>query len=229
MKRQIMLPLLCLLSLATCLVSPPVKAVPKVINLKKLLDSKIWRLDITYTAKDSFENREITAGLEMTATATYYLERLDRGEAWGHWQALNCQSFNHSYKSFRQNKHLVADRTEYHSKLGGTMIAPLADLQIGGATPGYMLIVNGGFPSEMRTQNGGALDHPLLLGTTIKDQPGLSGVATGPLPESGTTIPGSRVIPFEIPPFLTGVAGMTRMGVEFVLQPDDRLAPLTPP
>lgn len=106
------------------------------------------------------------------------------------------------------------------------MIAPMADFQIGGMTPGYMLICQGGFQAEV-VDNGRVLDCPLVLATSEKDQPGLTGVATGPLPEGGTTIHGSRVIQADIPPFLVGMAGRTRLGITFVLQPV-ALAPLSP-
>ena len=109
------------------------------------------------------------------------------------------------------------------------MVAPLADLVIGAGTPGYLLIVNGGFPGEMRDSTMGLVDHPLVIGSSIKDMPGLEGVVSGPLPESGLTISGSRVIPFDVPPFLKDCPRTTRMGIEYVLKPDDRLAPLVPP
>lgn len=204
--------------------SAQLAATPKVIDLRKFLQPKEWQLDITYHARDQFEDRDHVGGLDMTATATYFLKRLDRGDSWGHWQTLECKNYNLAYRAFWTGKH-GPDHLEYKTKEGGAMVAPLADLQIGGATPGFMLIVNGGFPAELHGSSGD-MDQPLVLGTSEKDQPGLSGVTTGPLPEQGRTIHGSRVIPFEIPPFLIGVAGPTRMGIQFVLKPVD-LEPLT--
>lgn len=193
-------------------------AAPKVIDLRKFLRHKEWQLDVTYHAKDHFEDRDHIGGLEMTATASYLLKRQDVSDSWGHWQTLECRSQNLVYQAFWQGK-TGPDHLEYKSK-AGTMIAPLADLQIGGSTPGYMLIVNGGFPAELH-DNSGTMDQPLVLGTSEKDQPGLSGVTSGFLPEEGYVIHGSRVIPFEIPPFLKGVAGTTRMGIQYVLKPVD--------
>lgn len=206
------------------LCAPGQTAPTKVINLKSFLEWDTWQLDITYSAKDTFSDRDHSASLEMTATATYILKRLDKQDAWGHWQTLECQSNNLVYKAFWKSHHDPA-RTDYASK-SGPMVAPLAEFQIGGQTPGYMLVVNGGFPAEMRDSLAGVLECPLVLGTTIKDQPGLSGVVTGPLPERGTTIQGSRVIPYEVAPFLTGQAGLTRMGIQYVVKPVP-LSPLT--
>lgn len=222
--RRTLLALLCLTALALNRTAR-LEATPKVIDLRRFLSLSEWQLDITYHARDSYEDRDHTAELDMTATATYFLKRINQGEAWGQWQALDCQSNNLSYRAFWHGKH-GPDQQDYNSKAGGSMVAPLADLQIGGSTPGYMLIVNGGFPAEMRSNNAPPVDYPLLLGTSQKDQPGLSGVVTGPLPESGNQIQGSRVIPFEITPFLKGSSRMTRMGIEYVLKPVN-LAPLT--
>jgi len=204
---------------------PGPAAPAKVINLKSFIEWETWQLDITYNAKDTFADKDHSASLEMTATATYVLKRLDKQDAWGHWQTLDCQSNNLVYKAFWKSNH-DNTRTDYASK-SGPMVAPLAEFQVGGQTPGYMLVVNGGFAAEMRDSSAGVLDCPLLLGTTIKDQPGLSGVITGPLPEKGTTIHGSRVIPYEVAPFLQGQAGLTRMGIQYVLKPVP-LSPLTP-
>ena len=73
----------------------------KVINLKPLLDVDYWLLDVTYHAKDQKDDRDYTAGLEMTATATYVTKRADRSQAYGHWQAQECQSHNLNYRGFR--------------------------------------------------------------------------------------------------------------------------------
>lgn len=206
------------------LVAVALAAPARVINLKSFMEWEEWQLDITYQAKDTFENQDHVAELEMTATARYFLKRIHRSDAWGQWQAQECQTNNLAYRAVWQNKHRPSDRTEYVSKGSGPMIAPLADFQVGGATPGYMLVVNGGFPAQMKSGPSGVMDYPLLLGTTVKDQPGLSGVITGPLPASGTLIQGSKVIPAEIAPFLTDVAGMTKMSIQYVLRP----VPLSP-
>ncbi|MBS2038881.1 hypothetical protein JST97_28120 [bacterium] len=222
MPRRILIFLICLAALTTQLLLKPVQATPKVVDMRRFLDWPEWQLNITYHARDSYEDQNHTAELDMTATATYFLKRISRGEAWGQWQALDCQSNNLAYRAFWHAKH-GPDMVDYSQKGGGPMVAPLADFQIGGSTPGYLLIVNGGFPAQMQS-NSGTLDCPLVLGTTEKDQPGLSGVVTGPLPENGTQIQGSRVIPFEVPPFLKGSSRMTRMGIEYVLKP----VPLSP-
>lgn len=224
--RHISVVLLVVMSLAACRLVPEAAASPAVVSLKPFLKCPCWQLDVTYSAKDSDEDSNFIYQLEMKAVARYYLEQLDRGEAWGHWQALKVQSFNHTWRAFRQNKTTGA-RGDYCEKQSSEMVAPLADLQIGRGTPGYMLIVNGGFPGQLRDATVGLIDHPLVLGSTEKNMPGLQGVASGPLPEKGVVISGSRVIPFEIPPFCLDSPRMTRMGVEYVLRPDERLAPLT--
>lgn len=225
MRRQ---GLLFLLSLLLLIVTTVLAEPPQVINLKPLLDCEYWVLDITYHAVDQHEDREYTAGLEMTATARYLLKRLDRSQAYGHWQALECVSHNLSYRGFRYNKHYAPDRLDYSAKAGESMVAPLAVLDLGGFTPGYSLLVSGGFPAQLTRGSAGATDSPLVLTTQIQNMPGLTGMLMGPLPGSGTTITGSKVIPAEIPPFVGQAIGPTRLSIQFVLKPDDRLAPLHP-
>jgi hypothetical protein len=223
MHRWISL-VLVLLAMASAAWAEP----PKVVNLKPLLDCEYWILDITYHAQDQREDRDYTAGLEMTATARYNLKRVDRSEAYGHWQAQKCESHNLSYRGFRYNRHHAPDRLDYAAKGGGEMLAPLADLHIGGFTPGYALLVSGGFPAQLTSGSAGAQDHPLVLNTQVQGAPGLTGMLMGPLPNQGTTISGSKTIPAEIPPFLINQLGQVQMSIQFVLKPDPRLAPLGP-
>lgn len=207
------------------LVGAGLAAPTKVINLKNLLAPEEWILEITYHARDQFEDRDHTAELEMTATAMYVLKRVSSSSVWGNWQANDCQSHNLTYRAFWHSKHTPSDMTDYSARAGGKMEAPLADFQIGGYTPGFQLIAGGGFPSHIKSVTSGDRDSSLVLGTTRVNMPGLSGVLSGPLPESGTTISGSVVIPAEVPPFVTGVAGPTRMSIQYVLRPTP-VAPL---
>lgn len=218
---------LCGLGISLALAGTAPADPPPVINLKPLLDTEKWVLDITYTARKTYDDRDYTAELEMTATARYVLTRVDRSAASGHWQAQECHSHNLTYRAFRYNKHYAPDRLEYSAKRSGAMVAPLADLHVGGFTPGYSLLVSGGFPAQLTTGSG-LQDHPLVLSTQVKDAPGLSGMLSGPLPGKGTLISGTKVIPAEIPPFLANQpGGPVQMSIQFTLSPPP-LQPLTP-
>lgn len=223
------------------LAAVPGPAAPtEVISLKSFIECKYWQLDITWSARDSFEDKDYRGEVETTGTARYILKQLDRQDAWGHWQALKEVSANLSYRGFLLNKH-NGKRTDYKQK-GGPLVVAVADFQVGGMTPGYMLTCQATYPAEMRDADAGIMDCPITMAACEMETPPPQGVLNGPLPESGTTIHGSRVFLRPIPPFVGSTPGYTRVGVTFVLrpspagkplpeaspEPQDPLAPLTP-
>lgn len=217
--------IVCLMLVVAALPGPA--APRKVISLESFIDCAEWELNVTWNAKDTFEDRDHSGQVELAATARYVLKQLDRQDAWGHWQALQIASHNITYKGFWQSK-TSSHRIDYWST-AGPVVAPVVDFQVGGTTPGYMIVCGAFYPGKVK-ENGQELDCGVGLSMTLKDQPGLTGETTGPLPEKGTTIAGSRVIPFELPPFLTSQAGMTKLSIQYVLKPYvDPLAPLVPP
>jgi hypothetical protein len=103
-----------------------------------------------------------------------------------------------------------------------------ANLQVGGKTPGYQLVVEAMVPVKVTQAASPAYDSAVHLSTTQLGQ--APSFCTGPLPAKGTTIHGSLVILADIPPFGTSKAPRTRVGIQYVLRehvPD--LAPLVPP
>lgn len=196
-----------------------------VVPLKPFTSVSEWQIDITWSAKDSFEDKDWSARAELTATARYILKQLDRQDAWGHWQALSVHSSNISYTSFLANKHTGA-RTEYRST-AGPVVGALADFQVGQNTPGYLITAQAGFPVKVSGAPG-VTESIQVLGTVQQDVPGLSGVCSGPLPAKGTTIHGSTVIPAIVVPFGASAAPKTRLGIQYVIQPLHELAPLVP-
>jgi hypothetical protein len=207
--------------------APQAATVP-VTSLKAFTSEAAWQLDITWSAKDSYADKDWSAGLETTATARYVLRQLDRKQAWGHWQVQSVESANLTYKSFLKNNHTGA-RTDYQAS-SGPAVAAMADLQIGENTPGYLLVCQVAYPLKVKDTAMGAFDTLAPFVTTEEGKPGLSGVATtGPLPPYGTTIHGSAVVPLGMVPFGSSAAPKTRVGIQWVLKPyADPLAPLVP-
>jgi hypothetical protein len=198
---------------------------PPVISLKAFTSVSEWVLDITWNAKDTHEDEDFSAGMELTATARYYLKRLDQQDGWGRWETRSEQSSNFTFTSFLVDKR-NGQRLDYRST-SGPLMATAANLQVGVSTPGYQLVVEAMFQLKATQSVSGALDSALHLGTTELGQPPT--FCTGPLPQSGTTIHGSRVILADVPPFGSSNLPRTRVGIQYVLQPLAELAPLVPP
>lgn len=198
-------------------------AKPPVISLKTFTSIPEWVLDITWNAKDAYEDKDISARVELTATARYYLKQLDRRDGWGRWEAHSEQSSNIAYTSFIQYKS-KNQRLKYEGTIGPLMGTD-AVFQVGGLTPGYQLDVSATFPVKVTP----ALPMPGALGLFTAEHGSPPSFCTGPLPASGTTIHGSRVILANVGPFGNSNAPRTRLAIQYVLRehvPD--LAPLVP-
>jgi len=199
-------------------------APPPVISLKDFTSVSQWVLEITWNAKDTFEDGDYRAGLEMTATARFQLKRLDSQDAWARWESQKEQGSSLVYTGF-----LVDKRNGQRLDYKGTNASPLmavANFQVGGSTPGYQLVCQAMFPAEVTGAGMTAMNSPLTVTTT--EMGAVPRFCTGPLPASGTTISGSTVIPGDIPPFGTSRAPRTRVGIQYVLTPVIALAPLKP-
>ena len=221
-----------LLSLAA---APPRSALVQgstvpVISLKNFTSVSEWQLDITWTAKDAFEDADRSATLDMTATARLFLVQSDKTDAWGRWHVEKVQSWNLSIASLLVNKN-DHSRTEYKSNPAG-LIDGAAIFEVGGRTPGYQLISGIAFPVMISNPMIGPMDSIITLLTS--DISGSTPVfLTGPLPAPGprpsavATIQGSVVFPMCVPPFCSDPIPTTRVGVQFVLK-EVPLAPLVP-
>jgi hypothetical protein len=197
---------------------------PPVISLKDFTTVKEWVLDITWHAKDSFEDSDFSAKLDITASARFYLKRLDHQDAWGRWETQKQQTSSLVYKASMLDK-----RNGQSLAYQGLQTPPLmavANFQVGGETPGYQLACQVMFPAQVKGPPLGSMDSPLMLTTT--DMGPKPVFCSGPLPESGTTISGSAVIQAAVPPFGTSRAPQTRVGIQYVLKPLIELAPLKP-
>ena len=195
-----------------------------VISLKKFMDVPEWQLDITWSAKDSYEDADWSAKAEMTATARFILKQGDKKDTWGRWHAESPQSGNMAFTSFIINKH-DHTRTDYKSSTG-PIVGAAAVLQVRGQIPDYQLDCLAAFPAKATLPLQGTMDTRVALGTT--DIYGGRPVScTGPLPDAGNTIHGSLQIPLPVPPFVPPLP-YTRVGIQFVLQPIEPLAPLVP-
>lgn len=199
-------------------------APPPVVSLKDFTSVSRWALEITWHAKDTFEDGDYRAGLEMTATARFYMKRLDSQDAWARWESQKGQTSSLVYTAF-----LVDKRRGQRLDYKGTNASPLmavANFQVGGSTPGYQLVCQAMFPARVTGAGMADLDSPLTVMTTELGT--VPRFCTGPLPASGTAISGSTVIPADIPPFGTSRAPRTRVGIQYVLTPVIEVVPLKP-
>ena len=198
---------------------------PPVVSLKPFIQTGVWQLDITWTAKDAYEDEDWSATLELTATARFILRQTDRRDDWGHWHAEALQSGNLVLSGVLVHKS-DHSRTEYRQDPsrkpeGGVLF------DVGGATPGYQLTVNVAYPAKLTNPLLGTVDTVVNLQTTnILDSPPV--FCTGPLPASGKAIHGSLVIPWETAPFVSPFP-RAKVAIQYVLQPLTDLAPLVPP
>jgi hypothetical protein len=199
-------------------------AAPPVISLKSFTSVPEWQLDITWHARDSFEDEDFRAGLDMTVTASYFLKRLDKTDSWAEWEIQQTKATNVAFSSFLLDKR-NGQRLEYQ-RTAQPPISTAANLQVGGQTPGYQLVCEGLFPLKTTQPQLATFETPLHLGTTeLGDVPRF---CTGPLPAPGSTIAGSTVVLAVVPPFGSSRAPRTRVAIQYVLQPVP-LAPLVPP
>jgi hypothetical protein len=198
---------------------------PPVISLKSFIQEGLWQLDITWSAKDSYDDEDWSAKLDLTATARFLLHQSDKRDDWGHWHAESVQSGNMAYSGFiiRKPKNT---RTDYRSDAGRGIDGGVL-FDVGGRTPGYQLTVDMAYPAKVTMPISGPMDTLVNLQTTdiFKSPPVF---CTGPLPASGQTIHGSLVLNWEVPPFNSPLP-KTRVGIQYVLQPVTNLAPLVPP
>jgi hypothetical protein len=193
------------------------------ISLKAFTSVPEWVLDITWHAKDAYEDGNFSAGVELTATAQYYLKQLDRKDGWGRWETKSARSFNITYASFWLKKS-NGERLDYKST-SGPLTDAVANFQVGGNTPGYQLVCQAVFPVKVTP----AMAAPMALMLDTTEMGGPPSFCTGPLPASGTTIHGSRVILANVGPFGTNPVPKTRLGIQYVLKEHvAELAPLWP-
>ncbi len=188
---------------------------PPVISMKEFTSVKTWALDITWQAEDSFENGDFQTKLKLTATARFYLKRLDQQDAWGRWEGQKEHSTNLGYTAHMLDKR-NGQRLDYKGGLDAPLMA-VANFQVGGETPGYQLVCQLMFPAQVTGGGMGSMLSPLtLLTTELGQKPRF---CAGPLPASGTTISGSSVNIADIPPFGASAIPKTRVGIQYVLQP----------
>ena len=196
-----------------------------VISLKRFIAEPKWALDITWSAKDVYEDADTSGKVEMTATARYVLTQRDKKDAWGRWDVESVKSYNLVY-----NGSLVFKNKGQRSEWRNTS-RPMTNLgaafEVGGDTPGYRLALATAFPTKATGTGIGTMDGILTLGTSVPGSNPPSSAA-GPLPGTGTTIHGSLVLPWIVPPFGLSPLPKTRVGIQFVLQPIEAVPPLAP-
>lgn len=218
--------LFALICLATSMALAQGSNIP-VINLKNFMSVAEWQLDVTWHAKDHFEDENSAGTLEMTGTARYILGGREKSEqyGWAKWHVEKSQTANLSYTGVLINKH-DHSRAVWTSTGGAPLGATGASLQIGNTTPGYRMNAVLSLPAKI-TNPMFSIDSLVSLVTVNMINGGPNSLCEGPLPASGTTIHGSMVIPYATFPFTT--KRPTRRGIQFVLQPIAELTPLVPP
>lgn len=205
--------------------NPAQGQVPTVVSLKSFIDVETWQLDITWSAKDAFEDATWSAKLDMTATARYILKRGDKQDAWGRWHVESPQSGNMAFTAFLINK--PSHSRDSYQGTGAPKPTGAATFDVGRGTPGYRLACLGVFPVRGNTAGLGTFESRVALNTMDMFK-GANGICTGPLPSAGQTIHGSLTIPLPIAPFVPPLP-YSRVGIQYVLQPLANLAPLLPP
>lgn len=209
--------------IVTVTMSPTAAAVP-VISLKPFINTAMWQLDITWHAKDAWEDRDRSAKIDMTATARFVLMQSDKRDDWGRWHVEKLDSSNLALTGLLVNKN-DKSRTEYTPAPGSPADGSVT-FEVGGRTPGYKLVSGVAYPMKIVNPLLGSMDSiQTLLTTDIHGDPPV--FCTGPLPASGTTISGSLAFPAPVGPFVGSTPPNTRVGIQFVLKPYDKLAPLT--
>ncbi len=115
-----------------------------VTSLKNFTSVEQWQLDITWRAKDSFEDDSWKAQVEMTGTARFILKQRNKSATAGYWGVESVQSANLSYTGSSTYKSRN-EHVDYKAK-GGPVMMGAASLVVGAATPGYELGVTIAFP-----------------------------------------------------------------------------------
>jgi hypothetical protein len=193
-------------------------------TLRPFLANAFWQLDITWHARDTYQDEDMNATLDMTATARFILKQSDKRADWGRWHVERADSHNLAMTGVLVSRN-DGSRTEYRSNPAPPLDAGVT-FEVGGATPGYRLTCSVGYPLKMTNPMLGTVDSMLNLQTTdIHGGPPV--FCTGPLPASGSTIQGSLVFLAAVPPFVGSKPPFTRVGVQYVLKPFNDLAPLT--
>jgi|GEM_PF-6381077 len=195
-----------------------------VVSLKNFIDTQEWQLDVTWHSQDAFEDEEHVAKLDMTATARFILKQSDKKDAWGRWHTESVQSCNLAFTGSDTMK--SSDyRIDYTrgSEPGGCKGG--AYFEVGGTTPGYLVHCGVELPLKM-TLPGTSAPSLVSLMTEDTSKPGKSQFCTGPLPNAGLTIRGSLVAPMLVPPISS--YRPVPVGIQYVLQPNEPLAPLRP-
>jgi hypothetical protein len=206
-------------------VTPLSSADIPVVALKPFISTPMWQLDITWHAEDAYEDQDMSAALDMTATARFILKQADRRDDWGRWHVEKADSHNMALTGHLINKN-DKSRTQY-TYAPGPVLAAGVNFEVGGRTPGYQLVCSVGFPIKINNPLIGAMDSMATLQTTDIHE-GTPIFCSGPLPTSGEIISGSLVIPSAVGPFVGSTPPFTRVGIQFVLKPYNDLAPLTP-
>ena len=215
--------------LASIFTTPPgTSAQPSnvpVVSLKRFIAVPKWALDITWSAKDAYEDADRSGKVEMTATARYILNQRDKKDAWGRWDVESVKSYNLVFNGSLVFKN-KGQRNEWRGA-AGPMTNLGAAFEVGGDTPGYRLTLVTAFPTKATGTGMGTMDGILTLGTSVPGSNPPSSAA-GPLPDTGTTIHGSLAFPWIVPPFGLSPLPKTKVGVQFVLQPIEDIPPLVP-
>lgn len=217
----VLLVLVLVAAIGTSLTSAAVPVIP----LKPFISTAMWQLDITWHAKDAWEDQDMSAKVDMTATARFVLMQSDKRDDWGRWHVEKLDSSNLSLSGLLVNKN-DKSRTEFKPAPGSPADGGVT-FEVGRGTPGYKLICGVAYPIKIINPLMGSMDSiATLLTTDIHAGPPV--FCTGPLPASGDTISGSLVFPAPVGPFVGSTPPNTRLGIQFVLKPYDKLAPLTP-
>jgi predicted ribosomally synthesized peptide with SipW-like signal peptide len=199
---------------------------PPTAALKNFTSVSQWQLEVTWRAKDSLDDSDYTANLEMTGTARFILKRQARANAGASWHAESAQSGNLAYTGsliYKPGGWRINDVAT-----GGPIRMAAADLVVGAPTPGYQVGVTIAFPIK-QTDNQGTHDTFLALVVGDPTASGAAALCTGPLPASGNTIHGSLVVDHPVPPFVGTSPRLTKVEITYVLQPIEPLVPLVPP
>lgn len=204
--------------------APLTSAKVPVVSMKPFIATPMWQLDITWHAKDAWEDRDMSAKVDMTATARFVLRQSDKRDDWGRWHTEKLDSNNMAMAGTLVNKN-DHSRTEFKSAPGSPADGAVT-FEVGGRTPGYQLVCSVALPIKIINPLMGTMDSlATLLTTDIHGGPPV--FCNGPLPATGDTITGSLVFPAPVGPFVGSKPPNTRVGIQFVLKPFNALAPLT--
>ena len=196
-----------------------VAAQPKPPDVESFIAVPTWQLDITWHARDTYEDRDYSAGLEMTATARYILKRIKKYDHRATWGAKALQSWNMAYSGFAVFKG-THRRDDYsaNSKLIGAETEFIVGMPL---KTEYEFLAYLETHLKWTSTAGGTQDSAVILPTWDMSN-SASRQSSGPLPATANTITGSLVIPACVPPFCNDPIPFTRLGIQYVLQPYKR-------